>query len=108
MPQQAEITQILCAGIGSPQRLPHPAGACTTLTHAPPHVQFLLCGFTTTLNTPCVGKLRKAFCLSSRALEVRSAVGGQPGFNILQSPAVPGLVEDLEVKSIIDRDGFVA
>ena len=36
--QQAEITQLLPAGIGSPQLSPHIASACTTPTHAPPHV----------------------------------------------------------------------
>ena len=33
--------------ICSPQRSPHPAGACTTLTHAPPLVPFMQRRFTT-------------------------------------------------------------
>ena len=42
-----ETAQLLCAGIGSPQRAPHPAGARTTPTHAPPHVPFTQRRFTT-------------------------------------------------------------
>ena len=47
MAQQAEIAQLLYSGIGSPQRSQYPASACTTPTHASPHVPLTQRRFTT-------------------------------------------------------------
>ena len=45
--QQAEITQLLQASIGSPEHSVRSASGCTTPAYAPPHVPFLRAGLPT-------------------------------------------------------------
>lgn len=68
----------------------------------------LHCGLATKRKTPCGSETPHGVFRPGQAREVGLAVGGQPGFHILQDPRAAGLVEDLVAKPIINLDGLVA